>query len=97
MDDRRFDTVVRNLASGTSRRTLLKGILGLGGVAAVGVELHQADAARRGFSGPVFPTEVPTEPPCANPPSCASGQLCCDGFRCCNGDCIPEGDECGVS
>src|SRR6476469_8292058 len=97
MDDRKFDTTARHLATGTSRRALLKGLLGLGGVVAAGIGLHDAEAARRGFSGPVFPTLVPTETPCTNPGSCASGQLCCDGFRCCNGRCIPEADTCDVS
>jgi hypothetical protein len=97
MDNRRFDTVVRNLAPGASRRALLKGLLGLGGVVAAGVELHQADAARRGFSGPVFPAVVPTEPPCINPDTCVF-DACCAGFFCCNGqECIPNDAICGVA
>ena len=31
MDDRRFDSLARSLASGASRRSVLKGLLGLGG------------------------------------------------------------------
>lgn len=33
MDDRRFDDLTRRFATGSSRRTLLKGVLGLGGAA----------------------------------------------------------------
>jgi hypothetical protein len=97
MDDRKFDTITRNWASGTSRRAVLKGFLGLGGIVAAGVELHHAGAARRGFSGPVFPGLTPTEPPCVNPDSCLVS-ACCSGFRCCNGQhCIPNDDICEVA
>ena len=52
MDDRRFDALARSLAAGVSRRQSLRGLLGftgaLGGIALT----HEADAARRGFSGP---------------------------------------------
>ena len=96
MDDRRFDAIARNLASGTSRRSLLKGILGLGSLIGGVAQLHNADAARRGFSGPVFPPLVPTEPPCINPGICLLEE-CCPGFRCCNGqECIPDDALCGV-
>jgi len=96
MDDQQFDTFARNLASGTNRRAVLKGLLGLGGVAAAAIELHSASAARRGFSGPALPGFTPTEPPCVNPPSCASGQSCCSGYYCCNGQCIANDLLCGV-
>lgn len=49
MDDRRFDSLTKAFASGTSRRTLFKGLLGLGGATIVGGALteDQADAQRR--------------------------------------------------
>ena len=55
MDDRRFDSLVKSLAGGASRRAVLKGLLGLGGAAAVGGTLLEgpAEAARR-------PTPTPT-------------------------------------
>ena len=55
MDDRRFDSLVRALAEGKSRRSVLKGLLGLGGAALVGSAAldGDADAARR-------PTPTPT-------------------------------------
>jgi hypothetical protein len=84
MDDNRFDSIARQLGSGSSRRAVLKGLLGIGGVAAVGLTVHgQTDAARRGFTGPFGPTPVPT-PTCApdgapcnlsNPGACCS--QCC--------------------
>jgi hypothetical protein len=36
MGDNRFDELVRLIGHGASRRTILKGLLGLGGAAAVG-------------------------------------------------------------
>ena len=37
MEDTRFDTIARQLGSGSSRRSVLKGLFGIGGVAAVGL------------------------------------------------------------
>jgi hypothetical protein len=97
MDERKFDTIARTLASGTSRRRMLKGLLGVGGLAVAAAGLQDASAARRGFTGPTFPRPEPTEPPCINPNICAvSG--CCAGFICCNGqECIPEDAICGIA
>jgi hypothetical protein len=41
----------------------LRGLLGLGGVTAAGVTLHDAEAARRGSSGPPTPGAEPTQAP----------------------------------
>jgi hypothetical protein len=97
MDERKFDTIARTLASGTSRRRMLKGLLGVGGMAIAAAGLQDASAARRGFTGPTFPRPEPTEPPCINPNICAvSG--CCAGFICCNGqECIPQDAICGIA
>lgn len=80
MDDRRFDTIARQLGAGSSRRSVFKGLLGIGGVAAFGMAMHgQTEAARRGFSGPFAPTPVPT-PTCApdgEPCELAHPELCC--------------------
>ena len=51
MDGRRFDTLTRAFGQRGSRRTLLKGLLGLGGLTAAAV-LHDTKAAQRGQSGP---------------------------------------------
>ena len=63
MDDRRFDAFIRALDSGSSRRTVMRGLLGLGvGAATASVASERASAARRGFAGPTFPTPKPTAP-----------------------------------
>ena len=75
MDERRFDSLVRSLASGTSRRSMLKGILGFGGAALTGgVLLDQpADAARR-------PSPAP------KPVTCPGRQTPVNGVCTCPGD-----------
>ena len=89
MDGSRFDHLTRSLASGTSRRKVLKALLGLGGAAAVGSAATggPADAARR-----PSPTPTPHKCPgvqtwngtkCACPPNlsqCVPGV----GPACCN-------------
>ena len=86
MDDQRFDSITRKLASGTSRRAALKGLLGIGGVAVAGLAgSGQTDAARRGFSGPSF-SLTPTPICVANGNTCpedpADPSLCCSGYCC---------------
>ncbi len=82
MDDRRFDTIARKLASSSSRRAALKGLLGAGGIAAALSGYDRAEAARRGFSGPTFSllppsTCVADSDACPNDPS-----QCCSGYCC---------------
>lgn len=101
MDDRRFDALIRALGSGTSRRTVLRGLLGVGAATAA-VAGDRAQAARRGFAGPKLPTPSPT----ATPPPCAQigdacGVGCCSG-NCCGGTCIDDSaccidTDCGIS
>lgn len=107
MDDRRIDLFVKGLAAGHNRRSLLKGLLGLGGLTATGAVLFgDADAARRGYSGPPTvapqPTPLPTQAPIDAPESTQT-QLptaSCDGVSCndlcCNGACTASGDCCPV-
>lgn len=86
MDDRWFDALTRELGSGRSRRSVIRGMLGLGAIAA-GFGIERAEAARRGFPGPTLPT-LPTPPPCGQTgATCGSNTACCSG-RCCNGQCI---------
>lgn len=101
MDDRSFDSLVKSLAAGRNRRSVLKGLLGLGGATVIGtVASSGASAARR-------PT--PTPKPVTCPGSqiwngsacvCSSGTQCgaaccppdvpcCDG-ACCFGICYGE-------
>ncbi len=87
MDDRRFDMLARELGR-RNRRGFLKAMLGIGGVAVSGtLVVTDAAAARRGFSGPTFPTPPPPPPP----PSCtsASPNWCSDSETCCS-----EGEFC---
>jgi hypothetical protein len=80
MDDRRFDAMVRSLATGGNRRQVLKGLLGFGGAVAAGSLVLDADAARR-------PTPTP------KPVKCPQGQhwngsICtCDSGETCGSDC----------
>jgi hypothetical protein len=86
MDDRRFDALARSVATGQSRRRVLKGMLGLGGAAAVTAATlpDVALAARRGYGGPPRPG--------ACVPSC-DGTTC--GANGCGGTCSCErGLEC---
>ena len=105
MDNRRFDELTRVLALGHTRRTVVRGMLGLG-VGALGsaVWTGGADAARRGFSGP----RLPTPPPCSGGlcgdpcESCGTGEACFEGqcfarcapgtLACPCGDCVVLGD-----
>lgn len=91
MDDRRFDSLVKALAAGRSRRALFKGVFGLGGATLIGGALlaDEADAARR-----PAPTQTPPKCPgqqtwnglaCA----CPSGLDRC-GPDCCNASGIPD-------
>lgn len=56
MDNRRFDALTRSFATGSNRRQVLKGVLGLGVGTVAGARLltGDVDAARRGYSGPSF-------------------------------------------
>jgi hypothetical protein len=87
LNDPRFDSITRALASGQSRRAMLKALLAIGGGAAAGAGLGTADAARR-------PTPTP------KPVSCP-GQQVWDGAACvcltgekCGPDCCPVEAEC---
>ncbi|HET9659156.1 MAG TPA: hypothetical protein VFP05_02425 [Thermomicrobiales bacterium] len=101
MDDRRFDALVRSLASGQSRRTVLKGLLGLGGLAA-GAGVQVADAARRPAPNPTVPKcpgrqtwngvicGCPTGSDQCGAECCDTGvSVCCDN-ACCHGECYGE-------
>lgn len=74
MDDRRFDALARSLAGASSRRSILRGLLGIGGALTGWSALEaETDAARR-------PTPTPTPMRCP-------GQQTWDGFLCvCPGD-----------
>lgn len=104
MDGSRFDQLTRGLGRGGNRRTFLRGLLGVGGVAAAGSSLRGADteAARR-----PTPTPKPVKCPgmqtwngtrCAcpggssecGPDCCPNGQAACCDNACCYGQCYGE-------
>lgn len=90
MDDRHFDTWVRLLAIGGSRRRLLKVLLGLGGAAAIGGILPESetDAARR-------PTPTPKPLKCPGKQVPVNGVCTCpDGLTKCGPDCCTAGGQC---
>lgn len=91
MDNRRFDALVRSLATGANRRQLLRGMLGLGGGAIAAGTLFggEVDAARRSAN----PTPTPVRCPGIQTP-CESGCCCPDGSTNCGPDCCPGGSEC---
>jgi hypothetical protein len=90
MEDRRFDALARALASGSSRRQLLKGVLGLGGVsfgaaAMVSTGTRESEAARR-------PTPTPRPVKCPGRQVPVDGVCRCpDGYTKCGPDCCPDG------
>jgi hypothetical protein len=86
MDDQRFDSIARELASSSSRRRALKGFLGIGAVTVAGLAGYgHTDAARRGFSGPSLPL-TPTPVCVADGNTCpadpADPSQCCSGYCC---------------
>ena len=92
MDDRRFDSLVKALAEGSSRRSVLKGLLGLGGAAVVGSTFLEDDsqAARR-----PSPTSTPTLK-CPGQQTPVNGQCQCvtpkaPGAEKCGPDCCNPG------
>lgn len=102
METNRFDSLVKSLANGASRRSVLKGLVGLGGAAAVTSAFlePEANAARR-------PTPTPKPITCpagkhwdgtqcvcttggaCGPECCHVGTECCDN-ACCFGHCYGE-------
>ncbi len=92
MDGPRFDRMTRDLGRGASRRTVLKGLFGIGGAAMVAeLAFDDAESARR-------PTPTPKPPPTPScsaeqqcgPDCCLPGQSeCCDN-ACCFGECYGE-------
>jgi hypothetical protein len=92
MDDRRIDVLARQLASGTTRRGMLKGLLGLGGLVATGaVAFDQVDAARRGYPGPSIVTPPPLAPTPTPRPCAQRGGTCLLPSMCCSGICREGG------
>ena len=64
MDGQRFDRLTKSLATGASRRSVLKGLLGLGGAAAVATVLPDDTDARRSSITITPPPPTTTPAPC---------------------------------
>lgn len=87
MDDQRFDALVRGLAQAGSRRQVLRGLLGLGVIAAVPA-VQSAGAARR-------PEPTPKPVKCPGQQILVSGACVCPAGKAkCGPDCCPAGAEC---
>jgi hypothetical protein len=103
MDDRRFDALARSLATGQSRRQVLKGLLGFGGaaIATAAALPDDARAARRGYGGPALPAPcVPTcdgttcgDNGCGGTCACRHGLVCIEGTALCAWPCFGS-DQC---
>lgn len=93
MESERFDALARKLGSATNRRTALKGLLGFG-VATVGAARLSsgAEAARRGYAGPLRPAPEPCADGCSESCSCGPNKICIGGL--CFAPCI--GCQCGA-
>jgi hypothetical protein len=89
MDERRFDALARAIGKSGSRRSLMKGLLGIGGTVVAGRFASDVEAARR-------PTPTPKPPSCpGNQVPCSDGCCCPDGSTRCGPACCPIGQaEC---
>jgi hypothetical protein len=92
MDDRRFDQLTRLFGQGASRRTLIKGFLGIGGAAAAGSVVADQAGARDARTRPTIPEPPPpatttssTTTPAPCPPGeeqCPNSTVCCPAGTC---------------
>jgi hypothetical protein len=96
MGGSQFDRLTREVARGTSRRTLMKTMLGLGGALIAGnrLGLERAEAARRGYSGPSLPTQLPVPPICPEGQSWNGAACVCTAGVPCGMSCCGEGTIC---
>jgi hypothetical protein len=96
VDDKRFDGLTRAIARGASRRSVLKGLLGLGGAAITGTIAANGTDARTAGTRVSIPPPPPPECP-SGTGKCADGS-CCPYGRCYDGHCCPyDGTEwCGT-
>ncbi len=90
MDGRRFDHFTRLLSSGTSRRTIIKGLLGFGGSAVLGSTIPRSGDARTIRSRPTVPP--PSGPDCLLPMQMCGGECCPEG-HCKEGVCCPNAGD----
>lgn len=85
MDDRQFDSFVKSLAAGVSRRSVVRGVFGLAAGLVAGSAVTDAWAARR-------PTPTPKPVKCpGNQHWNGAACVCPDGSEACGPDCCPDG------
>jgi hypothetical protein len=100
MEDHAFDAFTKGFSQGRSRRALLKGILGFGSAAVVGTAaVSGAEAARRGYAGPLPKSTVVAGPPTCDPQTCYGchqcvGSVCTDQPKT---NCYDHTDQCLTS
>ena len=102
MDNNRFDAFAKLVAARSSRRNIIRGLLGLGGAAVAGAHLDERADARTTGTRPTVPPPPPprsttsstTTPP---EPECPAGQHECARHSCCAGTCTAAGRCCDSS
>lgn len=100
MDGNRFDQISKLIGAGASRRSILKGLLGLSGAAVAASARPSGADARTIGSRPTIPP--PSEPVCTPGHQFCGGEgaaFCCPPGRCFDGRCCPddETEGCGDS
>ncbi len=94
MDGQQFDWFVRSFATRASRRSLLKGLIGLGGASAGGILPTPGVDARSISTRPTVPP--PAKPTIPTTTTCPPGESAC-GSTCCPEDaCRRDGTCCDV-
>src|SRR5687767_13419590 len=95
MDDRHFDRLAKLVGAGSSRRSILKGLVGLGGTALVGSVATDTANARPISTRPTIPPPPPPPPPTTTTTTAAP---CPDGQEQCPAStlCCPE-ETCALS
>lgn len=93
MDGRRFDLIARALAHEQSRRSALKRAIALIGGGSALAALEPAEAARRGYPGPLEICRS-NEITCNGECYPASTTECCADIPCPLGQCAPNGECC---
>jgi hypothetical protein len=105
MDGNRFDTLAKMVGRGASRRSILKGLLGLGGASITGATISNDAGARGRGSRPTIPPPPPPTTTTTTPAPTTTTAETCTGFRCgldccdeefecCDGECCPAGTVC---
>ncbi|MBX3070509.1 MAG: hypothetical protein KF883_08455 [Thermomicrobiales bacterium] len=95
MDNSRFDSLTRLLGAGGSRRQVLRGFLGLGGVATAAGQVDARESRTRPTVPPPPDPPVTTTTETTPAPSCPAGEeFCPNSTLCCpDGTCARSGNQ----